>query len=98
MKVVFTKLDKPREPLVVNVTFPIETETGKDTESTLTIWFEDDLLCEEILEAHQCDAIIGMVDEKLSKGSFITDVPQSWDYPKEHDKIDLKVYRDVELY
>lgn len=40
MKVVFAKLDEPREPLVVNVSFPVETETGKQSESILTIWFE----------------------------------------------------------
>jgi hypothetical protein len=98
MKVVFAKLNEVREPLVVNVTFPVETETGKQSESILTIWFEDDLLCEEILEAYQCSAIIGMLNEKLSVGTFLSDVPESWDYTQKYDKIDLKVYRGVELY
>lgn len=82
MKVVFAKLDEPLEPLVVNVTFPVETETGKQSETTITIWFEDNILCEEILEASQCTPIIGMINEKLSTGTFLSDVPQSWDYPK----------------
>ena len=96
MTIVFPKLETPREPLVVNVTFPIEIETADEV--ILTIWFEDDVLCEEILEAYQCTAIIGMLNEKLSTGKFLADVPQSWEYPTKYNKIDLKVYRGVELY
>lgn len=80
MTVIVAKLNESREPLLVNVTFPIETEIGKQSEKTLTIWFEDDLLCEEILEASQCDSIIGMLNEKLSTGTFLSDIPNSWEY------------------
>lgn len=66
MAIIYEKLNDPREHSVANINFHIE----------------DDLLCEEILENYQCDAIIGMINENLPEGCFITDAPQSWEYVK----------------
>lgn len=97
-KMKFSKLNEKGEPMVVNVSFPIETESGKHTESILTIWFEDCFLCEEIVEASDCYPILGMLNEKLPEGIFVSDVPSYFEVAKNQDSIDLKVYREIELY
>lgn len=94
----FSKLNEKGEPVVVNVTFPVEAESGKHTESILTIWFEDFFLCEEILEASDCYPILGMINEILPEGVFVSDTPMSFEVTKTQDSIDLKIHREIELY
>jgi hypothetical protein len=82
----------------VNITFPIETESGTSEEITLTVLFEDEYLLEEIVEASQCYPILGMINEKLPKGSFVSDTLICFETSKKSDIIDLVVHREVELY
>jgi hypothetical protein len=94
----YSKLSEKKEPAIVDVIFPVEKESAEQSEITLTIWFEDELLLEEILEASQCDCIIGMINEILPTGTFLSDVPTGFHKSKYLDTIDLKVHRDVDLY
>lgn len=94
----YSKLSEKREPVVVDVIFPVEKNSGEQSEVTLTILFEDELLLEEILEASECHPIIGMINESLPTGTFLSDVPIGFHTSKNPDIIDLKVHRDIELY
>jgi hypothetical protein len=94
----YSKLSEKKEPVIVDVIFPVEKESGEQSEITLTILFDDELLLEEILEASQCDCIIGMINEKLPTGTFLSDIPTGFNKSKNPDIIDLKVHRNVELY
>ena len=86
------------ENIIVSIMFPVESESGYQSKTTITIWFEDQDLFEGIVEESDCTPIIGMINEILPKGIFLADVPTGWDLIKNPNKIHLKVNRNMKLY